>query len=108
MFGNLGNLMKQVQEAQKKASQIQEELSATVIESSAGGGLVTCRFTGTKELLDVTIDGAKLGLEPDDAELLQDAVLAALQEALRTVDERAKEAMSEMTEGLPIPPGMGF
>lgn len=108
MFGNLGNLMKQVQQAQKKAAKVQDELAETTIESSAGGGLVTCRVNGVKELLDLTIDGAKLGLDPDDTELLQDSVLAAVQEALRAADEKAKAAMEEITGGLPIPPGFGI
>ena len=77
------------------------------LEASAGG-LVTCRVNGVKEILDLTIDGAKLGLDPDDAELLQESVLAAVQGALRAADERAKAAMEEITGGLPIPPGFGI
>ena len=107
MFGNLGNLMKQVQQAQKKAAKIQDELAELTLEASAGG-LVTCRVNGVKEILDLTIDGAKLGLDPDDAELLQESVLAAVQEALRAADEQAKAAMEEITGGLPIPPGFGI
>ena len=105
-LGNLGALMKKAQEAQARAAQIQEELATLEIRGEAGGGLVVCSFSGTKEVLDVQIDGAKLGLDAEDSERLQDAVRAAAQAALAEVDRRAAAAMDEITEGLPIPKGL--
>ena len=86
-MGNLGNLMKQAMEAQKKAEQLKEELANVRIDAEAAGGLVKVVVNGVSELLEITIDGAKLGLEPDDVELLQDAIMAAMHDGARQAQD---------------------
>jgi hypothetical protein len=108
MFGNLGGMMKQVQEAQRKAQKMQEELAAARFEASAGGGLATCVVDGLGNVLDLAIDGAKLGLSAEDAELLTDTVLAAVQEAVRTAHESSAAQLADLTGGLGLPPGLGL
>jgi DNA-binding YbaB/EbfC family protein len=108
MLKNLGGMMKQLQEAQKRATQIQEELAETRIETSAGGGLVTCVVDGMGQVMDLKVNGEALGLDADDTEMLQDTILAAVQEAVRTAQEQTREKMDELTGGLPLPPGFGI
>jgi DNA-binding YbaB/EbfC family protein len=108
MLGNLGGMMKQMQEAQRKMQQMQEELAEMRLEASAGGGLVTCMVDGVGNVLDLTIDGAKLGLDADDAELLQDSVLAAVQEAVRAAQESGRKKLEAITGGMGLPPGLGL
>jgi DNA-binding YbaB/EbfC family protein len=107
MLGNLGGMMKQLQEAQRKAARMQEELAQVRLEASAGG-LVTCTVDGTGQVLDIRIDTAKLGLDAEDGELLQDAVLAAVQEAIATAQENAQRALADLTGGLKLPGGLGL
>ena len=106
MLGNLGGMMKQLQEAQKRAERMQEELAAVRLETSTGGGLVTCTGNGLGEIDAIVIDGAKLGLDDDDVELLQDAILAAVRDVAAQAKEHSQAIVEEMTGGLPIPPGM--
>jgi len=97
---------KQLQEmmarAQQMQQQMQEKLAQTVIEASAGGGAVTVKMSGTKQVLAVKI-------APDavqDVEMLQDLVVAAVNEAGRKVDEAAKDSLGGMLGGMGLPPGM--
>jgi nucleoid-associated protein EbfC len=95
---NLNQMMKQVQQMQAEMAKAQEELSAEVVEASAGGGMVTVRITGALELREVVIDPG--AVDPDDVELLQDMVLAATNEAIRSAQELAARRMSEASGGL--------
>ncbi len=97
---------KQLQEmmarAQQMQQQMQEKLAQTIVEASAGGGAVTVKMNGTKQVLAVKI-------APDavqDVEMLQDLVVAAVNEAGRKVDEAAKASLGGMLGGLGLPPGM--
>ena len=95
---NIQKLMKQAQQMQAK---IQKELDELEVEASAGGGMVTVRMSGQKELLAVTIDPEVV--DPEEIEMLQDLVVAAVNEAVRKVDESLQERMGALGGGLPMP-----
>jgi len=103
--GNMGKmLMKQMEEMQRKMERIQRELGEERIEASAGGGMVVAIANGVGELLEVRIKPEVV--DPDDVEMLQDLVTAAVNEALTHALARREERTSELTGGLNIP-GMG-
>lgn len=93
---NLRKLMKQAQDMQEK---LQRELGELIVESSVGGGMVTLKMNGHKEVLGVTIDPEVI--DPEDAGVLQDLIVAAVNDANRRVDETMREKMGSMTSGLP-------
>jgi DNA-binding YbaB/EbfC family protein len=95
---NIKQLMKQAQQMQEK---MQQEMAAVKVEGTAGGGMVTATMNGSKELLAITID--KEAVDPNDVEMLQDLVLAAVNEASRKVDEALQSQVSSMTGGMKIP-----
>jgi DNA-binding YbaB/EbfC family protein len=99
---NPKQLMKQVQQMQE---QMQQKMTALRVEGSAGGGMVKAAMNGSKELLGITID--KEAVDPNDIEMLQDLVVAAVNEASRKVDEEMASSVGAMTGGMKIP-GMGF
>lgn len=101
MGGNMGGMMKQMQKVQKQMEKIQKQLEETEVEASVGGGAVTAKANGKKELLSITIDESVV--DPEDVEMLQDLVLAAVNEALRNADEMATEQMNKITGGMNIP-----
>lgn len=101
MGGNMGNMMKQMQKVQKQMEKMQKQLEETEVEASAGGGAVTVKVNGKKELVDITIDEAVV--DPEDVEMLQDLVIAAVNEAMRKADEMAAKEMSKLTGGMNIP-----
>ena len=102
--GNMGNLMKQAQKMQKDMAKAQEELQDKTVEATAGGGAITVVATGKKEIKEITIKPEVV--DPDDIEMLQDLILAAVNEALRQADEMANEQMGKITGGLGGMPGM--
>lgn len=93
---NIKQLMKQAQQMQE---QMQRKMAEIQVEGSAGGGMVTATMSGGKELLGITI--SKEAVDPDDVEMLQDLVVAAVNEAARKVDEAMQNQMGGM-----LPPGM--
>jgi len=93
---NIKQLMKQAQQMQ---DQMQRQMASIRVEGTAGGGMVKAEMNGNKELLAITID--KEAVDPDDVEMLQDLVKAAVNEAARKVDEEMQGAMGSM-----MPPGM--
>ncbi len=95
---NLNQMMKQVQDMQSEMLKVQEALKAELVEASAGGGMVTAKITGDLELRELTIDPQ--AVDPDDVELLQDMVLAAVNEAIRAAQELAATKMGAATGGL--------
>jgi len=97
----MGNIMKQAQMMQKRMAQLQEELEARRIEASAGGGMVTAVVSGKQQLISLTIDPK--AVDPDDVEMLQDLVVAAISEALKQSQQLAQEEMSKVTGGMNIP-----
>lgn len=101
---NLSGLMKQAQEMQTKMEEMQARLEAMETEGVAGAGLVTVTLNGKGALRRVRIDPKVI--DPADAEMLQDLIVAAHADAKRKVETRAAEEMQQVTAGLPIPPGM--
>jgi DNA-binding YbaB/EbfC family protein len=95
---NLNQMMKQVQQMQAEMMKAQEELKSEVVEASAGGGMVTVKITGDLQLREVKIDPD--AVDPDDVELLQDMILAATNEAIRSAQELAANRMGGLTGGL--------
>ena len=98
-------MMKQVQKMQADMVKAQEELKNAIVEASAGGGMVTVKITGDLELREVRIDPA--AVDPDDVELLQDMVQAAVNEAIRSAQELAASKMNAAAGGLAGPGGLG-
>ena len=99
MPGNMQGMMKQAQQMQER---MQVEIAAIRVEGSAGGSMVTIKMDGHKNILGVTIDPEAAG----DAEMLQDLVLAACNDAFRKVEEISSKKMSGMLGGMGIPPGL--
>ena len=95
---NLQKMMKQAQQMQERVQKAMEELE---VEGSAGGGMVTARMNGNKQLLDLTLDPEVV--DPEDVEMLQDMIVAAINDAARRVDEALQEQMQGLTGGLPLP-----
>lgn len=96
--GNMQQLMKQAQKMQQQMLELQEELDVRTYEASAGGGMVTAKVSGKRELLSLAIDPR--AVDPDDIELLQDMVMAAVNEALRTGEETREREMSRFGGGM--------
>jgi len=105
MKGGLGNLMKQAQKIQADMQKAQEELANLEVSGQAGGGMVTVIMTGRHDVRRVQIDDSLL---QDDKEMLEDLVAAAINDAVRKVEQETKERMSGMANGLPLPPGMSL
>jgi hypothetical protein len=97
-FGDPRKLMKQLQQAQEK---IQAEIAALVIEATAGGGMVKVEMDGQKQIRSLKIDPEVVN--KDDVEMLQDLVLAAVNEAGRKVDEAIQEKVGGLTGGMKLP-----
>ena len=95
---NIKKMLKQAQDMQKK---FQQEVAEMTVEASSGGGMVTVTMKGTKEIVSLKIEPA--AVDPDDVEMLQDLVVAALNEAHRKVDETLQKQLGGMTGGLGIP-----
>jgi DNA-binding YbaB/EbfC family protein len=100
-MGNMGSMMKQVQKMQQEMARLQGELEEKTVESSAGGGVVAVVATGKKEIKSISIKPE--AVDPDDVEMLEDLVLAAVNEALRKAEQMVAEEMSKITGGLNIP-----
>lgn len=102
MKGGFGDLMKQVQEMQEKVKDIQDQLAKAEVEGQSGAGLVTVTMTGRHDVKRVQIDDSLLS---EDKEILEDLIAAAINDAVRKLEENQKERMSELTAGIPLPPG---
>ncbi len=98
---NMQQLARQAQKLQQQMAQMQEELEAREFEASAGGGMVTAKVNGKKELLALTIKPE--AVDPDDVEMLSDMVLAAVNEALREAGETTEREMGKLTGGFNMP-----
>ena len=96
-----GNIVKQAQMMQQKIERLQEELGEREVEASAGGGMVLAKVNGKQQLLSIKIDPA--AVDPNDVEMLEDLVTAAVNEALRKSSEMVQEEMSKITGGINIP-----
>ncbi len=103
---NMGNLLKQAQQFQTKIAKLQEELEDRTVEASAGGGMVTVVVNGRQELLSINIEPEVIN--SDDKEMLQDLILAAINDGLSKAKEMVNEEMGKLTRGLNLPniPGL--
>ena len=100
-FGDLGGLLKQAQKMKENMAAVQEQLADKVVEASAGGGMVTVRINGRQEVTAVEIDPAVI--DPEEREMLEDLVVAAVNEAVRRSQELMKDELSKATGVLNIP-----
>jgi DNA-binding YbaB/EbfC family protein len=103
---NMGQLLKQAQKFQARMAELQEELNQRTVEASAGGGMVTAVANGKQEVLSIAIDPEVV--DPTDVEMLQDLILAAVNDALNRAKEMTNEEMGKLTKGMNIPglPGL--
>ncbi len=103
MKGGLGNLMKQAQKMQADMQRVQEELANMEVTGQAGGGMVSVVMTGRHDLKRVNIDDSLMG---DDKEMLEDLVAAAVNDAVRQLEQTSQEKMGSVTAGMNLPGGM--
>ncbi|MDO4475502.1 MAG: YbaB/EbfC family nucleoid-associated protein [Lachnospiraceae bacterium] len=103
MPGNMNNLMKQAQKMQKQMEEQQRELEEKTFTAKAGGGAVEVTVSGKKEVVSIKI--AEEAVDPDDVEMLEDMIVAGVNEALRMAEQAAQSSMSKLTGGLG---GFGF
>ncbi|HKP89209.1 MAG TPA: YbaB/EbfC family nucleoid-associated protein [Thermoleophilaceae bacterium] len=101
----MNQMLQQVQQMQAEMAKAQQELETEVVEASAGGGMVTVKVTGGLEVKEIRIDPE--AIDPEDADMLQDLVLAAVNEALRSAQELAANRLGAATGGLGGPGGLG-
>lgn len=98
---DMNKLMQQAQQMQQQMAQAQEQLAKETVEATAGGGLVTVKATGTGEITEIKIDPK--AIDPDDPEMLEDVVLAAVNEALRASQNLAQSKLGGLAGGLGLP-----
>jgi hypothetical protein len=102
MKSALAGIMQQAQKMQDNFKKAQEELANIEVQGESGGGLITILMTGKREVRKVSIDPSLLG---DDKDMLEDLVAAAVNDAVHKVGKLKKEKMTDVTAGIPIPPG---
>ncbi|MBA2881532.1 MAG: YbaB/EbfC family nucleoid-associated protein [Desulfobacterales bacterium] len=98
---NMGKLMKQAQQMQEKMTKLQEEMADKTIEATAGGGMVKAVANGRQQVVSIQIE--KEVVDPEDVEMLQDLVLAAVNDALGRAQEMVSEEMNKLTGGMNLP-----
>ena len=101
---NLGNMMKQAQELQKKMAEAQEKLNSIEVEGVSGGGMVKVISTAKGDIKRITIDETLM--KPEEKEMTEDLIVAAINDAKQKGEIAAQEEMKNVTGGLPLPPGM--
>jgi len=101
---NLGQMMKQAQEMQAKMADLQNQLAAAEVSGAAGGDMVRVTMNGKGEMTAIKIDPSLI--QPDDAEVLEDLIVAAASDAKAKVEAFVAEEMQKLTGGLQLPPGM--
>ncbi len=100
-MGNMGGMMKKVQKMQKEMAKVQQELEEKEVEATAGGGVVKAVVNGKKELVSLNIDPE--AMDPDDVEMTQDLIIAAVNEAISKAEKMMEEGMAKVTGGMNIP-----
>jgi DNA-binding YbaB/EbfC family protein len=103
---NLAGMLKQAQQMQQKMAEMQAALEAAEVDGSAGGGMVTVTLSGKGEMRRIKIDPSLLN--PDDAEIIEDLIMAAHKDAKTQAEARMAEEMKKVTGGLELPPGMSL
>ena len=100
-MGNANNMIRQAQKMQQEMLKAQEEIEQTDFDASSGGGAVTVKMNGKKELTEINIKPE--ACDPDDVEMLQDLILTAINDVIQKVDEANNAKMSKLTGGISIP-----
>lgn len=103
MKNQLGDLMQQAQKMQEKMQEAQQKLADMEVQGESGGGLVKITLTGKHQARKISIDASLY--EENDKEMLEDLVVAAINDAVQKVESKNKESMSDMTAGIPLPAG---
>lgn len=105
---NMQQMMKQAQKMQRQLADAQDQLAEVEVSASAGGGMVKVTGTADGQITGIEIDGAMLGLDPEDAEMLQDTVLVAINETMARAQEVTNQRLGAITGGMGMPgmPGM--
>jgi len=98
---NMNKMMKQAQQMQKKMVEMQKELEEKTIDATAGGGVVKVTVNGKQELLDLQIDPD--AVDPEDVEMLEDLIMAAVNEGMREIQDMVNNEMGKLTGGMNIP-----
>lgn len=101
---DMGGMLRQAQKMQKEMARVQEDLKRRVVEGTAGGGAVTAQVTGGLELVSIRIDPQVLS--PDEKDVLEEMVVAAVGAAMREARKMVQEEMGKLTGGLGLPPGL--
>ncbi len=101
---NFAEMMKQAQQLQGRMTEMQAEMERTLVEGRSGGGMVVVTLNGKGDMAEVKIDPSLL--KPDEAEILEDLLVAAHADAKAKVEEAMKDKMKSLTGGLPLPPGL--
>lgn len=101
MTKGFGNLVRQAQQLQAKMQKVQEEMGTRTVEASAGGGMITAVASGKQELVSIKVE--RDVVNPDDLEMLQDLIVAAVNAALKKSQEMVAEEMKKLTGGMSIP-----
>jgi len=103
---NMGNILKQAQQFQSKMAKLQEELGEKTVEATSGGGMVTVVANGKQEIVSIRIEPEVV--DPEDVDMLQDLIQAAVNDALTRAKEMVNEEMSKLTSGMNLPniPGL--
>ncbi len=104
-LGDMGKLMKQAQEMQSKMSEMTEKMADLIGEGSAGAGMVKATATGQGDVKSLDVDPSLLE-SAEDKEVLEDLIVAAVNDAIKNAREAGQAEMAKITEGLPLPPGM--
>lgn len=99
--GNMNGMIKQAQKMQEEIGRVQKELEERVFDVTSGGGAVEIRITGKREIKALTLKPE--AVDPDDIEMLQDLLVAAVNEAIRKVDETSEQEMGKVTGGMNMP-----
>lgn len=98
---SLSKMMKEAKKVQERIAKLQEELEGRIVEASAGGGAVQVKVNGKQQLVEIKIQ--KEAIDPDDIEMLEDMIMAAVNEGLKSAQEMVSEEMAKITGGLNIP-----
>ena len=101
---NIGNMMKQAQQLQKKMAEVQEQLSSIEVEGVSGGGMVKVIATAKGEIKRILLDDSIM--KPEEKEITEDLIVAAINDAKQKGEVASQEKMKEITGGIPLPPGM--
>lgn len=105
MEGGFGELMKQAQKMQERVQKIQDEIAKAEVTGESGAGLVKITMTGRHDVKKVEIDDSLIS---EEKEILEDLIAAAVNDAVRKVENNQKDRISELTSGIPLPPGFKF